>query len=92
MEMIADIVKDIKQLGAVEVLKVLGLSSGEITQRQVVEVYGNWAKEAIRAGRLVPVRQGAGRTSTKWYSVSDILELRAKDSAAAYLQDKILNQ
>lgn len=86
MEFVESIVKDIKQVGAVEVLEVLGLSSGEISQRQVFETYGVWAKEAIRDGRLTPCRQGKSATSTKWYSVKDILSLRAKDSARAYIQ------
>lgn len=79
-------VKEIASLAAVEVLKALGITAGEMSRNQALKVYGVWFRDAEAAGKITPVRVGAGKTGTKWYSVSDILAARAADMSAAQAQ------
>ena len=78
-----NIVKAIAEAAAVEVLRTLGLTSGELSRNQAIKTYGTWFKAAETSGRLRPVRIGKGRTGTRWYAVQDILALRAADMSAA---------
>lgn len=61
------------QMVVAEVLRQLGMSSGEISERQARKVYGKPFVEAVAAGRIRPVRVGAGKTATKHYRIADIL-------------------
>ena len=83
-------IKVIAQAAAVEVLQNLGLTAGEMSRNRALAIYGKWFKDAEAQGRLNPVRTGTGRTGTKWYSVSDILALKAHDLAAAEAQLKTI--
>lgn len=74
------------ELGAVKAMMALGVTSGEVSSRQAEQTYGKWFKGAVAAKRLRPVRIGEGRTGTRWYSVTDILALRASDEARAEIQ------
>lgn len=76
------------QMGAAEVLHTLGLTSGEVSQRQAVKTYGKWLTDAIRRGDIQPARIEAGHAGTRWYKVTDILALQTEYSAQAF----ILNQ
>ena len=76
-------IKAIAEVAAAEVLQALGVHAGEMSRNRALAVYGKWFKEAEENGRLSPVRIGTGRTGTKWYAVSDILALKASDTAAA---------
>lgn len=76
----------IAEAAALAVLKTLGLTSGEISRNRAIAVYGKWFKDAEKAGRLRPVRIGVGKTGTRWYSVSEILALKAKDEELAEIQ------
>ena len=64
-------------VGAAEGLRAAGVTAGEISERQARKIYGKWFVEAVAAGRIKPIRVGAGRTSTKHYSVTDILTYKA---------------
>ena len=63
----------------------LGVTSGEISYRQAEKTYGSWFKEAASSKRIHPVRVGNGNSGTKWYSVQEILSLRATDEIKADL-------
>lgn len=77
------------QMGAARTLELLGLTSGEISQRKARDTYGKWFQDAVAAGRLRPVRIEEGRGGAKKYRVVDILELKAADSVAAELTKTI---
>ena len=72
-------------MGAAQALHALGLTAGEISQRQAVRIYGKWLSEAIAAGRIVPARIEPGYAGTKFYRVEDILALQTEFSAQAYI-------
>jgi len=76
------------ELGAAKTLVALGISSGELSQRKVLAVYGNWAKKAIQERRLLPCRIEDGHRATMWYQVTDILRLKTIDAAKAELINK----
>ena len=61
------------QMIVAEVLRQMGVSSGEISERQARKIYGKPFVDAVAAGRIRPVRIGAGKTATKHYRVIDIL-------------------
>lgn len=63
----------------------LGVTAGEVSQRQAEKIYGSWFKMASSSNRIHPVRVGNGNTGTKWYSVTEILSLRAQDEIKAEL-------
>ena len=73
------------ELGATRAMVNLGVTSGEISQRQAEKVYGSWFKMASSSKRILPVRTGNGTSATKWYSVTEILGLRAQDELKAEL-------
>ena len=73
------------ELGATQAMVNLGVTSGEISQRQAEKVYGSWFKMASSSKRIYPVRTGNGVSATKWYKVTDILALRAQDELKADL-------
>lgn len=79
-------VKAIASAAALEVLKELGITAGEMSRNKALQVYGVWFKDAEAAGKIKPVRVGVGRTGTRWYSVSDILAARAADMSAAEIR------
>lgn len=67
------------------VIRTLGLSSGEISQRKAEKVYGSYFKELVKKSRIRPTRVGDGVNGTKWYAVEDILTCQATDAAKATL-------
>ena len=73
------------ELGAARAMEALGLTSGELSQRQALKTYGKWFQEALAANRLRPVRVENGRAGTRWFRVVDILSLKVKDAARAEL-------
>lgn len=73
-------------MGATKAMVNLGVTSGEMSQRQAEKTYGSWFKVAASSKRILPVRTGNGTSATKWYSVTDILALRAQDEVKAQLQ------
>lgn len=76
----------VAELAVAEVLKALGVHSGELSYSAAHRTYGSWFAEAVTAGRLKPSRAGKGTTGTRWYSVEDILRLKAVDASRAKLQ------
>lgn len=65
-------------VGAAEGLRLAGVTAGEISERQARKTYGKWFVDEVAAGRIRPIRIGAGKTATKHYRVSDILTRKAE--------------
>ena len=73
------------ELGAARTCEILGVSSGEISQRRAAKVYGKWFTQAARPRKLRPARVEDGKAGTRWYRVVDILALKVKEAARAEL-------
>lgn len=71
-----------------QTLVSLGMTAGEISQRQAKKVYGKWFEDCVNTGRIRPVRQEAGHAGTIYYSLSDILAAKAEDRLPATLINK----
>ena len=89
MDNLERIVESAAAQGAAQVLETLGLTAGEISQRQARRTYGKWFTDAERAGRIRPSRVDNGKNGTRHYRVVAIQELRTADLVRAELQ---LNQ
>lgn len=76
---------DAVQLGATLALEQLGLTAGEISQRQARKVYGKYFDTLIAAGRIRPARIEEGHAGTRYYRVADILACKVEDRAPAEL-------
>lgn len=84
MEYTKEILQGMAQMGAVEALASVGLTTGEISQRQAYETYGRkFINEAVANGRLKPCHIGIGRTGTIRYAIADILAIRTADRIQA---------
>lgn len=86
MENLERIVEAAAAMGAARVLETLGITAGEISQRQARKTYGKWFTDAERAGRIRPSRVDNGRNGTRHYRVVAIQELRTADLVRAELQ------
>lgn len=86
MDNLERIVESAAAQGAAQVLETLGLTAGEISQRQARRTYGKWFTDAERAGRIRPSRVDNGRNGTRHYRVVAIQELRTADLVRAELQ------
>lgn len=73
------------ELGTAKTLEALGITSGELSQKRAIAVYGRWFKEAERQGRIRPCRIGNGKNGTRYYRVVDILSTKANDALKAEL-------
>lgn len=79
------LVESAAQQGAAAALATLGLTSGEVSQRQAVKTYGKWLSDAMKRGDILPARIEDGHAGTRWYKVTDILALQTAYSAQAYI-------
>ena len=86
MDTLERIVESAAAMGAARVLETLGLTAGEISQRQARKTYGKWFTDAERAGRIRPSRVDKGRNGTRHYRVVAIQELKTADLVRAELQ------
>lgn len=86
MENLERIVESAAALGAAHLAETLGLTAGEISQRQARKRYGKWFTDAERAGRITPCRVDNGRNGTRHYRVVSIQELKTADLVRAELQ------
>lgn len=85
MKNLQSLIKTCMELGATAAMVNLGVTSGEISLRQAEKTYGSWFRMAVSNKRIHPVRTGNGKTGTQWYSVKDILALKAQDELQASL-------
>lgn len=90
MELGQEIITTIAEEAVVRALTALGLTSGELSQRRAVALYGKWFTDAVIAGKIVPCRIDNGRNGTKHYRIEDILIAKTCDLAQAeVILDKI---
>ena len=86
MDNLERLVESAAAMGAARVLETLGITAGEISQRQARRIYGKWFTEAERAGRIRPSRVDDGRNGTRHYRVVTIQEIKTADLMRAELQ------
>lgn len=86
MNTLEKLVHSAAEMGAAQVLEILGLTAGEISQRKARDTYGKWFTDAEKAGRIRPVRVDNGKNGTRHYRVVEIQELRTADLVRAELQ------
>jgi hypothetical protein len=77
--------RNLVKLAVAEALTELGITAGEISERNALKVYGSWFRKAVADGRIRAHRNGCGRTSKKMYNVAEILALKASDTESATL-------
>lgn len=74
------------ELGCAQTMRDLGVTSGEMSERQAFKTYGNWFKEAVQRREITPCRVGNGRTGTRWYNVTDILSYKTRKEIQAAMR------
>lgn len=79
------------ELGAARFAVAAGMSSGEISTKKAIALYGVWFRDAVASGRLRPCRIGKGDSGKRWYSIQAILTLRAADEAPAEIISSYFN-
>lgn len=72
-------------MGSTRALIQLGKMNDEISFRQAKMLYHKPFLDAVEAGRLTPCRVENGKTGTRFFRRTDILNLQIKDSAKAML-------
>ena len=72
-------------IGCAQTMKVLGVTSGELTENKASDLYGKWFREAIKRGDIKPCRVGDGNHGTHWYNIEDILTYKARKEIKAQL-------
>lgn len=83
---LADVLATSEAKGATDALVALGLTAGEISQREANRIYKSWFRDAVAQKRIMPIRVNEGKAATKWYSVAQILELKRRDEILAVAQ------
>lgn len=78
MRTIESFVTTCMSLASANTMVVLGVTSGEISEAQALRVYGKWFREHLRKGDIAPAWVGDRK---RYYKVTDILALKAKDCA-----------
>jgi hypothetical protein len=86
MSTLEAIVKEAAALGAAQLAETLGLTAGEISQRQARKTYGKWFTDAERDGRIRPSRVDNGTNGTRHYRVVEIQQLKTADLVRAEIQ------
>lgn len=79
------LIRDAVELGATLALERLGISSGEISQRQARKVYGSYFDTLVRQGRVAPSHIEPGHAGTRFFRVADILACKVEDRTPAEL-------
>ena len=79
------LIQDAVELGATLALERLGLTSGEVSQRQARKVYGSYFDLLCKQGRISPSHTEAGHAGTKFYRIADILTCKIEDRTPAEL-------
>ena len=79
------LIQDAVELGATLALERLGLTSGEVSQRQARKVYGSYFDLLLEQRRIAPSHIEPGHAGTKFYRVADILQCKVEDRTPAEL-------
>lgn len=80
-----DLIQDAVQLGATLALEQLGLTAGEISQRQARRIYGSYFDTLVAQRRIAPARIEPGHAGTKFFRIADILTCKVEDRTPAEL-------
>lgn len=80
-----ELIRDAVELGATLALERLGMTAGEVSQRQARRLYGSYFATLVQQGRIAPVHEEPGRAGTKFYRIADILQCKVEDRTAATL-------
>jgi len=80
-----DLIQDAVELGATLALERLGLTAGEVSQRQARKVYGAYFDTLCKQGRIAPSHTEPGHAGTKYYRIADILLCKVEDRTPAQL-------
>lgn len=62
---------------AATVMVLLGVTSAELSYSKCVHEFGEWFSEAVRKGKILPVREG--KRNHRWFSVIDIFALKRSE-------------
>lgn len=90
MNALQELITSSMELGSARTIEVLGLSSGEISQRRAAKVYGKWFTDAVLAGQIRPARVEDGKAGTRWFRVADILKEKVRQAAVYEIKLKSL--
>lgn len=71
-------------IGAARAMEDLGITSGEVSTRRARSLYGRLFTDAVKDGRLRPVRVCDNKKQL--YRVADILAIRLEDAAEAVIK------
>ena len=74
------------ELGSAKTMEALGVSSGEISQRRAIKMYGKWFSDAVADGRILPIRIEDGKRGAKIFRIQDICAVRVQEAARAELR------
>ena len=77
--------RHIIQLTVVEMAVLLGIGDTELSYTQASARFGSFFRDMVSRGKLRPCRIGNGRNGTHWYSVREIVALRAEEESKATL-------
>jgi hypothetical protein len=64
---------------------MLGIGRTEMSYAKANAKFGKFFRDMVKKGRLKPCRYGDGKNGTHWYSILDILELKAEELEKARL-------
>lgn len=88
MSNLEQLVKSAFEAGQATMAEALGVTPGEISQRQARKIFGKWFDDAARTGRITPSRVGEGRNGIKHYRVVEITTLKTADHFKAEIQTR----
>lgn len=79
------LIQDAVELGATLALERLGITAGEVSQRQARRTYGKYFDGLVSQRRIRPARIEEGHAGTIYYRIADILRCKVEDRADAEL-------
>ena len=77
-------IQAISQLGALTACDLFGVNT-EMSYSRASGEFGQFFRDMVRCGKLKPSRVGNGKNGTRWFSVRDIIALRAEEESKATL-------
>lgn len=81
-----EVLLTVAEMGAAAALRTAGVATGEICKSEGERRFGRWFSDQVKAGNLRPVRCGRGTNGKRWFSVEDILALKASQQLRASVQ------
>lgn len=78
-------IRNLVRQTVVEMAIMLGIGDTEVSYTQGSARFGSFFRDMVHRGKLKPCRVGQGRNGTHWYSVRDIVNLKAEEESKAKL-------